>query len=237
MSEKLSVLLIEDDIHDVEAVQRAFRTVQPPIFHLEHVPKFRDAIQIIRTKTFHVVILDLGLPDSVGLNGVERLIKLIPTVPIVVLTGWDDDDTALKGIAMGAQEVLDKNNVSPAQLIRTIRHATKRKQYALETGTIRSELAKSTDNLQYALDKLAEIMQETSDAVHSRTKTLMKTELTDQQRDLISDIEKSSRQALSKAQEIASESVHRVDSEQKPLLQAEAFLGRTTSDRPITDAT
>ena len=75
MSDLLSVLLIEDDIIDAERVERAFAIVSPMIFDCYHVPRFIDAIQEIKKRSFHVVILDLGLPDSAGLNGVERLMK------------------------------------------------------------------------------------------------------------------------------------------------------------------
>lgn len=205
--EKLSVLLVEDDVNDVEAVQRAFKTVQPAIFELVHVPRFLDAIQKLRTESFQVVILDLGLPDSVGLNGVQRLMKMIPTVPVIVLTGVDDEVTALKGIELGAQEVLDKNRVSPRDLVRTIRHATKRKQHWIASlaehknlisgSASQSDLgsALGLDGL-VALDALSATLKETSGLVLSKTDVLMKTELSESQRAIVSDISKSTQQSM-----------------------------------------
>ena len=112
MGDRLSVLLIEDDVLDAERVERAFSIVNPTIFSLDHVSRFIDAIQAIKKQQYHVVILDLGLPDSAGLNGVQRLMELIPSIPVIVLTGRDDDEEALAGIALGAQEFIDKNSVA-----------------------------------------------------------------------------------------------------------------------------
>lgn len=203
MSEKLSVLLIEDDIHDVEAVERALRTVQPSLFALKHVPKFRDAIRLIQSEAFHVVILDLGLPDSVGLNGVERLMTLIPTIPVIVLTGLNDEETSLKGIELGAQEFLDKNSVTPKELIRTIRHATKRKQYSIQQSSIangRGGSRGSTEAETSAVARLTEIMKNTADVVTARAAALLDTELTDRQRSIVAEIKKTSQESMAAAQ-------------------------------------
>lgn len=203
MSEKLSVLLIEDDVHDVEAVERALKTVQPSLFDLRHVTKFRDAIHAIQTESFHVVILDLGLPDCVGLNGVERLMALIPTVPVIVLTGVDDEETSLKGIGLGAQEFLDKNNVTPKELIRTIRHATKRKQFSIQQpspseGRQGTKLESAADAS--AAARLTAIMKDTAELMTTHTTALLSTELTEQQRSIVSEIEETSQKSFDAAQ-------------------------------------
>lgn len=197
MGERISVLLIEDDIHDVETVQRAFSTVHPPIFDLQHAAKFFDAIQAIKQQPFHVVILDLGLPDSVGLNGVRRLMSLIPTIPVIVLTGMDDDESALEGIALGAQEFLDKNDVTPKRLIRTLRHAIKRKQVALE-------LAKSSKPVgaMSSLDAAQFILQ-TRQAIADmevQLDSIQQTELTPTQQAAISRVEASAESIAASAE-------------------------------------
>lgn len=199
VAEKLSILLIEDDIHDVENVQRVISTVQPPIFDFQHAPRFLDAIQLVRKNNFHVVLLDLGLPDSVGLNGITRLMSLIPTVPVIVLTGLDDDD-ALTGIELGAQEFLDKDEVDKKHLIRAIRHAIKRKQHSL-----RDHSAASSEHIDQRIEELAKILRTTSTLVTSKTDSLMHTELSQQQRSLVSEIEKTSIESVQAADRISSE--------------------------------
>ena len=198
MSERLSVLLIEDDIIDAERVERAFSIVSPTLFELTHVPRFLDAIQEIKKQQFHVVILDLGLPDSSGLNGVKRLMELIPSIPVIVLTGSNDEDEALAGIELGAQEFIDKNDVAPGNLVRSIRHAIKRKQYSLR------QLSKTgQDSVESKqLGQLAEIVKETSEAVRSSVGSLMDTELSDQQKSLVSSIKQKTDESLRAAADL-----------------------------------
>lgn len=207
MGEKLSILLIEDDVNDVEAVERALNTVQPSLFDLRHVTKFRDAIRAIQSESFHVVILDLGLPDSIGLNGVERLMNLIPTVPVIVLTGLNDEATSLKGIELGAQEFLDKNSVTPKELIRTIRHATKRKQFSIQqsfNAAGRRGSPVETEDVTSAAARLASVMKDTAELMSAHTTALLNTDLTEHQRSIVSEIEVTSRKSLDAARKVTS---------------------------------
>lgn len=192
MSDQLSVLLIEDDLIDAERVERALAILSPSIFDLHHAHRFRDAIQSIKTQPFHVVILDLGLPDSVGLNGVKRLMELIPSIPMIVLTGRDDDEEALAGIALGAQEFIDKNSVTPSVLVRSIRHAIKRKQYALEQMNASGRDSPESKRL----DRLAEIVRETSNAVRQNVDSLAKTDLSKQQQSFVSNIQQKTEESI-----------------------------------------
>tara|TARA_R110002049_G_scaffold50370_3_gene143069 strand:- start:108982 stop:109737 length:756 start_codon:yes stop_codon:yes gene_type:complete len=199
MSDRLSVLLIEDDIIDAERVERSFAMVSTTLFELTHVPRFLDAIQAIKKQQFHVVILDLGLPDSSGLNGVKKLMELIPSIPVIVLTGHSDEDEALAGIELGAQEFIDKNSVAPGVLVRSIRHAIKRKQYAIQQ---QSKTGQDTAEAKQ-LGRLAEIVRETSDAVSSSVGSLMNTELSDQQKSLVSNIKKKTEESLRAAADLS----------------------------------
>tara|TARA_R110002049_G_scaffold72490_4_gene187311 strand:- start:7992 stop:8642 length:651 start_codon:yes stop_codon:yes gene_type:complete len=188
MSDKVSILLVEDDVIDAEMVERALLAVNPPIFSLHHTNSFRNALREVKENTFHLVILDLGLPDNAGLNGVEQLLAAIPTIPIVVLTGQGDDDTAMKAIELGAQEFLDKSEMTPQQLVRCIRHAAKRKQCSLQP----SKYASTIDNRSVGSD-LALIIHKASNIICSRADTLMKTKLTAEQKSLVSEIEDASK--------------------------------------------
>ena len=113
-----------------KSVIRSLGHVGPDVFDVVHVSRFLDAIQRIGGQSFHVVILDLGLPDSTGLNGIERLMTLIPETPVIVLSGWDDDEAAIRGIEFGAQEFITKDDLEPKRLVRAIRHAIKRQHFA-----------------------------------------------------------------------------------------------------------
>ncbi len=179
----IRVLLIEDDILDAEQVQRSFNSVFPRVFDVVHVTRFLDATEEIKKRTFQVVILDLGLPDNKGLRGVKTLMNLIPTVPVIVLTGIDDDDAAMEAISLGAQEFLSKNELAPNSLVRAIRHAIKRKQVSLEGP----EQVQNTNSLQ--LGKLTDLLKSVSSNVTDRVCELKKTELSGAQSKLVSEIE------------------------------------------------
>jgi DNA-binding response OmpR family regulator len=166
-----------------------------------HATRISDAIREIRKNSFHVALLDLGLPDSSGLNGVERLMTYIPDVPVIVLTGMNDDDAAMRGIELGAQEFIDKGDVNPQRLIRTIRHAIKRKQFEQKR---RGEGSMSTEN---RIDELGRIIEDMATEVHSNVEDLLETELTQQQRALVDSIEKTSTQSLKAAQQRKPEQV------------------------------
>ena len=62
----IRVLLIEDDILDAEQVMRSFNSVFPRVFDVVHVTRFLDAMEVIKKRSFQVIILDLGLPDNKG---------------------------------------------------------------------------------------------------------------------------------------------------------------------------
>jgi DNA-binding response OmpR family regulator len=204
---KISVLLIEDDLEDAELIQRSFKSVSPDVFDVLHVSRFRDAIQAIKKTKFHVTIMDLGLPDSVGLNGVERLMSLIPQVPVIVLTGSDDEDQAIKGIELGAQEFIRKGDIDSKQLIRTIRHAIKRMQYAMRL------VGEGLDDMQTKrLEDLGETVRKASDEIGKNVQSLGETELTEAQTTLVADIKKSSEESLNAVERLIPNEIDFVES-------------------------
>ncbi|TWU47511.1 Swarming motility regulation protein RssB [Rubripirellula tenax] len=187
----IGVLLVEDDVHDVDAVKRAFAKFPPTTFELTHVTRFSDAIQAQKEGRFHVILLDLGLPDSVGLKGLEKLMARASDTPVIVLTGHDDDEMALRGIELGAQEFLCKNDLQPQRLVRAVRHAIKRKQ--CQIGKTASE---SDEALQERLAEMAEGVRELNFGVSEKIIELQKTELSQIQRDLVSDIDAKTKASL-----------------------------------------
>ena len=211
MTDQLRVLLVEDDVYDVEVVKRSLSTIHPAIFDVKHVSCFVDAVREIKHQRFHVVILDLGLPDSVGLNGVRRVMELIPKVPVIVLTGLDDEEAAMEALELGAQEFLAKSDISTKQLIRTIRHAIKRKQVMLEQSgdpTARSD--------SQTLQRLADLIRNTTEVVTSHVGSLMKTDLTANQKELVGSIRRTSLQSAEEANRLVPSST--------PIAPAEAII-------------
>jgi signal transduction histidine kinase len=95
---------------------------------LVHIETLDVAIQYLRQGRFDVVLLDLSLPDSSGLDTLKKLQDLAFDIPLIVLTGADDRELALQSVAMGAQDYLVKGQISGQLLDRAIRYAIKRKK-------------------------------------------------------------------------------------------------------------
>ncbi|MFC7215170.1 bacterio-opsin activator domain-containing protein [Saliphagus sp. GCM10025334] len=106
----------------------------------------------------NVVLLDLNLPDSAGLETLTAVLESDATVPVIVLTGLQDSDAGIEAISRGAQEYLVKDEVTSPMLVRTIAHAIKRHEQLIERERRREELE--------ALNRLNRIGQEiTRDAI------------------------------------------------------------------------
>ncbi len=120
------VLLVEDDPADAQLL-RATLASSTVRFDLEQVTTLADATtRLGQPPAPDVVLLDLSLPDSTGTATLERLVAADSDVPVVVLTGLDDDRTAAEAVEAGAQDYLVKGSVTRAVVARAIRHAIER---------------------------------------------------------------------------------------------------------------
>jgi signal transduction histidine kinase len=126
MSPDMRVLLIEDNPGDVALVGRALSSqASAPV--LEHVGSLREAQKRLSEPGIDAVILDLTLPDSTGVAGVQKLAREFPALPLVVLTGLDDERVGLQALQEGAQDYLVKDQLDGRLLSRALRYAALRK--------------------------------------------------------------------------------------------------------------
>lgn len=123
----LSILLVEDNPGDVGIVKELIKS-SGIRSELTHVSTLREALLNCIEHEFDVILLDLGLPDSVGLETLKKIqvFKVIP--PIVVMTGLDDEDSALSSLREGAQDYLVKNGMTSETIIRSIKYGIERKK-------------------------------------------------------------------------------------------------------------
>lgn len=108
-----TALLIEDNPADARLLRELFNEEGSDFIEVEHVDCMGEAERVLSEREFDIVVLDLGLPDASGLAAVQRVHKAAPRVPLVVLTGRDDDDTlAAQALQEGAQDYLVKSQIT-----------------------------------------------------------------------------------------------------------------------------
>ncbi|HEX6927301.1 MAG TPA: ATP-binding protein [Longimicrobiaceae bacterium] len=142
----LRILLVEDNPGDARLLREHLREAGSLQFELTHVERLAEAREKVRTEKIDVVLLDLSLPDAHGLETVRSMLEAAPEAPIIVLTGLDDDATAVQAVQAGAQDFLVKGKVDGGLLVRAVRYARERKRLELERAQLlASERAARTE--------------------------------------------------------------------------------------------
>lgn len=124
----IKVLLIEDNPGDVRLLQEYLSDVTTTRFNVQQVEDLALALKYLAQDSFDVILLDLSLPDSQGLETFVKIHSQTPTIPIVVLTGLDDEALVLKAMQAGAQDYLVKGQVNGDLLTRAMRYAIERQR-------------------------------------------------------------------------------------------------------------
>lgn len=141
----LRILLVEDNPGDARLIRETLRDAGSLAFELEHADRLGAALPRLAARDVDVVLLDLSLPDAHGLETVTRALAAAPGVPIVVLTGLDDERVAIQAVQAGAQDYLVKGQVEPGVLSRALRYALERKRLEAErTRLLEAEHAART---------------------------------------------------------------------------------------------
>jgi signal transduction histidine kinase len=132
----LRILLVEDSPGDARLIRETLRDAPSLSFALEHADRLSAALPLLAARAADVLLLDLSLPDAHGLETVTRALAAAPEVPIVVLTGLDDETVAIQAVAAGAQDYLVKGQVEPGMLSRALRYAMERKRLEAERARL-----------------------------------------------------------------------------------------------------
>jgi PAS domain S-box-containing protein len=145
--EKLRVLLIEDNPGDARLLQEYLSDPAGAAFVLEHVSTLTDGLQRLAQGGIALVLLDLSLPDSPMPETFRRAHRTAPAVPIIVMSGLDDEQFAVQTVQEGAQDYLVKADVDSRLLVHAMR-------YAIERKRAEEALAQERDLLHTLLDNL-----------------------------------------------------------------------------------
>ncbi|HUU63022.1 MAG TPA: response regulator [Dehalococcoidia bacterium] len=127
-SEKIEVLLIEDNPGDARLIQEMLTEAGEAWFRVEYADRLSRGLEHLKNGGVDVVLLDLSLPDGQGLDAFEKVQAQVPAVPVVVLTGFDDETLAVEAIRHGAQDYLVKGDVDSKVLYRAVRYSVERKR-------------------------------------------------------------------------------------------------------------
>ena len=116
-----------------------FGKERPGSFALTHVLRLGEALILLKKGGIDIVLLDMGLPDGHGLDTVRRAHAIAPGIPLVVLTGLDDEALAVEAMKEGAQDYLIKGEIENRALPRALRHSIERQRMQSETELIRAQ--------------------------------------------------------------------------------------------------
>lgn len=126
----LRVLLVEDNPGDARLVREFLRDISE--LELHHVDSLAEGLEHLTIHDVDVILLDLGLPDSQGLETLHRVVAGASESPVIVLTGLDDEMTGMAAVRAGAEDYLAKGEWAGQILPRTIRYALERSENRLQ---------------------------------------------------------------------------------------------------------
>lgn len=162
----IRVLLVEDNPGDARLIQELLLEAKGGSFETAVATRLSEAMERLKADHFQLILLDLSLPDSRGIDTFHRMAAHAPHIPLIVLSGLDDEALALHTVEEGAQDYLVKGQVDPLTLARAIRYAMKRVEAERALAEERNLLRNVIDNLldsiyvkdvngRYLLDNLA----------------------------------------------------------------------------------
>ena len=165
----IRLLLLEDNPGDRRLVQAKLSDAAPSRFVISQVERLAEAIDRLGNEAFDVILSDLTLPDSDRLNTVRSLVAHCPTLPLVVLTGSNDDSIGDHAIEQGAQDYLIKSDASGALIARSLRYAMERKRFELElrkaNTVLDTQVTERTAALASSLASAHALAETASDAI------------------------------------------------------------------------
>ncbi|MEZ7893396.1 MAG: response regulator [Candidatus Wallbacteria bacterium] len=133
INNKIKILLVEDNPADAYLLKEILNDAESEnTFHITHVEKLKDACESLKNTNYEIILLDLSLPDC---NGIDTLLKLRASthdIPIIVLTGMNDERLGILSIKSGAQDYFVKGFLDVKFLARSIRYATERHHLLME---------------------------------------------------------------------------------------------------------
>jgi two-component system, NarL family, sensor histidine kinase UhpB len=144
---EIKVLLVEDNLGDVIIIREMFKEIYGIHFKVTHADGLHKGIKHLHNNDFDILLLDLNLPDSQGLETFRSINQDAQDLPIIILTGFSDEEFAISSVGEGAQDYLVKGQIDSQLLARSIK-------YAIERKSIERELRKSEEKYRLMVEKI-----------------------------------------------------------------------------------
>ncbi len=164
----MKILAIEDNPADAEILRELLADQQGSLFEIKNVRTLAAAKSLVPGGEIDFILLDLGLPDSQGIGTLRAVRSLSSVIPIVVLTGFDDEETGINALHEGAQDYLVKGQITGPSLSRSIRYADER--YRIDQELIRKN--EDLVAMNEEITAISEELQQNNDELGKRERDL-----------------------------------------------------------------
>jgi PAS domain S-box-containing protein len=156
VEEKINILLIEDNPADARILDYYLQESYTGMYSLVVADYLGKGLEYLENNTFSIIIVDLTLPDSFGLDTFTQIFEKSPDTPIIVLTGIEDESMGVNALKLGAQDFLVKGKVRSKGLRRSIKYSIERYKLLKELSENTRKLKEKTEDLSKEKQKLSE---------------------------------------------------------------------------------
>ena len=156
LNQIIHILLIEDNPGDIRIIKELLIEAKELKFILHSAENLLKGLTCLAENSFDIILLDLMLPDSSGIETLERILDEISISPIIVLTGMDNMNLAIKAVKAGAQDYLVKGKIESNSLIRSIFHAIDRHKMKQTIESLVYKLQENEIRLRKIIEKNAD---------------------------------------------------------------------------------
>jgi len=145
----INILLIEDNPGDVRLIEEMLKKIKNLKFNLVWADTLKKGFNHIDNRNYDVILLDINLPDSFGLNTVFKTCEKVQNIPVIVLTVNDGFQIGVEAVKAGTQDYLIKNEINSNLLLRSIQYAIERNRTWIKMEKLTTQIQKSEEKYQF----------------------------------------------------------------------------------------